>query len=1211
MIEAPWHIQLLGGLAARRGPHVVSRFRTRKMAGLFAYLACHPDRAHPRESLIELLWPDADPDAGRQSLSQALSSLRHQFEPPGAAPCSVFIADRDAIRLHLPAVTTDLAAFDHLLDAGRRPDACSIERRRSLADAVALHRGELLPGFYDDWVLAERERVLEGYIGALAELGAIHERAGELALALEAARRAVAADPLRESSHRMLMRLLAATGDSRAALTHYESLKRRLAREVGGDPEPRTQALAQQMARALAAGCEFLAPPATPSPKLPPEVAPRTERLRAEKPTARRFRGTFTLLIARGTTEAMLAALHAEIDRHGGLMISSTDDDACAAAFPRALDALEAARMAARALAKRQADSPPPAIALHSGDLDGPITRENRVIAHGERLALAAHPGQILVSESTAALLGGEPAGAMRVSELGLYQLRGDEQPTRLFQLDLARADASRAEFPPPKVERPFAGRVPVPATRFIGRTGEIERLRQLFLDPGTRLVTLLGPGGTGKTRLAIEVARVLAPTSGAVWFVPLADLHQAGLIPGAILEAMALPQSPGDPLAKAASHLTGRRSLLILDNAEHLVLETAAIIDRLSAAVPDVRFLVTSRHPVGLALERRFPVPPLAVPTGPESPARLAELESVELFLDRAQAVRPDFHLSAGNAVAVAQLCARLEGIPLAIELAAARAQVLTAAQMLERLRRRLDFLAGRRRDVEHRHHTLRATLEWSFRLLPPPLQAFFTCLAVFRTSFTLEAVEAVCGEATALDLVSELMEYSLLHAAEGAGGMRYHLLDTVREFAAEKLSEPQRLELERRHAEHYLALAEEARPHVNSPREREWLDRLAAEHDNLRAALDYCATPGKNEPARPPSGPKEPTGPNVPPPAALVGLRLAVAIAVFWHARGHLAEGRERLARLLALPRVSGPSPERAAALLELGGLEYSQSDYDQAQSHLEASRELYRTLGHDEGNGRALNYLANTAFHRGEFARAAALYDEGLADCRRLGDRRAIAQALTNLANVANSLADYASARERLEESLAIKRELGIPRDIATSLMGLGNVAENQGDLAAARAYNEECLAMAVASGDRQRAAWTRVNLGNVATKTGDLPAARQHYVDSLRVAIELGDRLNQAGCLSGLASLAARCSIPEAAAGFFGASAALRESMGIVIPDREHEEDESLLAALRVALGGPGLASALNCGRALSLEGAFQAAENLSPPIRTLGTTSPGT
>ncbi len=416
MIETPWSIQLLGALAARRGPHHVSRFRTRKMAGLFAYLACHPDRVHPREILIELFWPDAEPHAGRQNLSQALSSLRHQFEPPGVPPRSVFIADRDAIRLHAPAVATDLATFDQLLDEGRRRAASSIERRRSLTDAVALHRGELLPGFYDDWVLAERERVLEGYIGALVELGSIHERAGELALALDVARRAVAADPLRESSHRMLMRLLAATGDARAALTHYDSLKRRLAREAGGDVEARTQALAQEMGRALTGGSVAIA--TTPAAARPLESVPAVAGGNGEAKAAH-VRGTFTLLIARAVTEAMVAALRDEADRRGALMVPSLGDDAWIAAFPRALDALEAAISARRTIDEHDSDDmPPPAMALHSGDLDGPIPieRENRVITHLERLVLAAHPGQILVSEATGALVGRSPPAAHSAS---------------------------------------------------------------------------------------------------------------------------------------------------------------------------------------------------------------------------------------------------------------------------------------------------------------------------------------------------------------------------------------------------------------------------------------------------------------------------------------------------------------------------------------------------------------------------------------------------------------------------------------------------------------------------------------------------------------------------------------------------------------------------------------------------------------------------
>ncbi len=335
--------------------------------------------------------------------------------------------------------------------------------------------------------------------------------------------------------------------------------------------------------------------------------------------------------------------------------------------------------------------------------------------------------------------------------------------------------------------------------------------------------------------------------------------------------------------------------------------------------------------------------------------------------------------------------------------------------------------------------------------------------------------------------------------------------------------------------------------------------------------------------------------------PPAALVGLRLAAAIALFWNARGHLAEGRERLTRLLELPAASKPTPERAAALLELGGLEYSQSDYDQAQSHLEASRELYRTLGHDEGHGRALNYLANTAFHRGEFARAAALYDEGLAECRRLGDRRAIAQALTNLANVANSLADYATARERLEESLAHQARARDPARYRQRRSWGSGTSPRTRAISRRRAPTTRN-----AWRSRRRAAIASAphGCGSISAMSRRRPGifcgAHRHYVDSLRTAIELGDRLNQAGCLSGLAFLAARCSVPEAAAHFVGAGEALRESMGVAVSEREHEEEESLLEELRRAMGDNGLARALAAGRGLAIAGALAAAERLVPP-----------
>jgi predicted ATPase len=835
------------------------------------------------------------------------------------------------------------------------------------------------------------------------------------------------------------------------------------------------------------------------------------------------------------------------------------------------LDALAAARELLSPGRGREPDATPLAIALHTGDLaDPPAGSQSEAPSacryHGplldraERLLLAAHPGQILASETTARLLDGD---GLAIHDLGIFRPRSGIAPERWFEI----ADpGTPTRFPPPKAERALSGHLPLQLTRFIGRESELAELTIRLRNPADRLVTLVGPGGTGKTRLALEAASRAASDVPALWFVPLADLTDPEHIPGAVLEVLQRPiERSSDPLSALAHALEGTETWLILDNLEHLLPRGAAIVAELLARVPQLRLIVTSRRPLGIAGEWRFSVPPLATPEGPATPAELVALESVQLFVDRAQAVRPDFQVSESNARTLAQLCSRLDGLPLAIELAAARALVLGPAKMLRRLDRRLDFLATRGPDVPSRHRTLRATLEWSYRLLAPDVQRFFAQLAVFRGPMTLTAVEAVSEDPVALDHLIELRECSLILGQEVGNEMRFRLLDTIREFAAEKLPESARAELEHRHAEHYVALAERARLGVNSAQESTWLDQIALDHDQLRAVLDRCAAGTED---------------------VQLGLRLTAAIASFWSFRGHFREGRQRIAELLVLPAAAERNALRAQALLESGNLALQQSATAEGIPALEESLAIFRELGDEAGIGRALNHLAISAYYRGDYAAANRLYQEGLDICHHLGDRRAVSQALTNLGNVANAIGDYSVARARYEESLAIKREFGIPRDIATALMGLGNVAENEGDLAASLAYHVECLSLCRQSGDRQRTAWTLVNLGNVTFKLGDMGRARGYYVESLAIAADLGDRFNLSGCLDGLSTFAFAAGEPVGAARLFSAAMTFRQAARGGVPPREQEAHEYFLGELRSALGEPALAHALAEGAALA-------------------------
>jgi tetratricopeptide (TPR) repeat protein len=489
---------------------------------------------------------------------------------------------------------------------------------------------------------------------------------------------------------------------------------------------------------------------------------------------------------------------------------------------------------------------------------------------------------------------------------------------------------------------------------------------------------------------------------------------------------------------------------------------------------------------------------------------------------------------------------------------------------------------------------------MEWSYRLLAPDLQRFFARLAVFAGGWTAEAAEKVAAEPVALDHLAQLRESSLIAAEERGEEMRFRMLDTVREFAREKLDPAELPALERRHAEHFLELAEEARPGLNSPREPWWLDRLAADHDNLLAALDWCeraaAVPDDGPAAVPDDGPERAP--------AVIGLRLANAVSLFWVIRGHFHEGRWRVQRLLELPGARNAGLHRAQALVEAGTFAGAQGDFAASQPVLEESRALFRSLGDREGEGRALNRLAIAAFYLGEHDRSRALYEEGLAISRELGLTRAVGMALTNLGNISLAQGRHEEARDYFSESLRVKRELGVPRDIMTALVGLGNVAENLGDLPGARAYQLECLALARETDDRQIITWTLINVGNLDVRQGDLAAARERYRESLEIALELGDRYAMSGGLAGLSGVEAEGGDHERSTRLLAAAMSLRRAGGSRLP-RDENEQEGARARLRAAMGERAFEAAWERGRALDERAAAAYALGAAPPERTPG------
>jgi predicted ATPase/DNA-binding SARP family transcriptional activator len=703
-------ITLFDGLSVQNGDLTLRQFQTYKTGALLAFLAFYGQRQHPREQLVNLLWPDAEPTAGRNRLTQALVWLRPRLESVERERGTILVSDRHTIGLLPGSIKTDVAEFEEALltatsriEPGRQIEA--------LRRAVDLYRGELLPGYYEDWVLTERQRLFEQFLYALQRLVELYTESQQFDRALDCARRALAADPVSESVHLSLIRLLARTGQPAAGLRQFREMEQILQRELD------------------------------------------------EKPSA-----------------AALSLIN---------------------------------------------------------------------------------------------------------------QIRRNEPEIVRLQPSLWTTGQ----------------KLPAPLTRFFGRTEEIDQIRTIITEGKGRLLSLIGTGGCGKTRLAIEAAtRMLSAYNGAVWFVPLSDIQDGSLIPKTIADIIRIPGSEASaPLELVCEWLSWRPALLVLDNLEHLIDEVAPLIQDMLARVPSLVILTTSRQRIGVAGEREVTVAPLPTPSLSLSlsetidPETLLQSESVQLFVDRAQSVRSTFRLTSENAPVIVKLMDRLEGIPLSMELCAAWAQTLAPSQMLSQLSQPFDLLVSRHSEVLPRHQSLRAMLQYSWEQLPSPLQTLFRRLSVFRSGWTLPAAEAICLEAgngtggapsglQARDPLTALRERSLITVEEAGSEMRYRMLETVREFAAEKqASISDQEDVRQRHVAYFLQVAEAASPHLAGSDQAKWLNQLERDHDNLRAALGWTYSSGE----------------------AHLGLRLAHALTPFWEGRGYLGEGQQWLARLLSLEK------------------------------------------------------------------------------------------------------------------------------------------------------------------------------------------------------------------------------------------------------------------------------------------------------------------
>ncbi len=729
---------------------------------------------------------------------------------------------------------------------------------------------------------------------------------------------------------------------------------------------------------------------------------------------------------------------------------------------------------------------------------------------------------------------------------------------TRDLARDLAAVRDRLADDPARySVSRP--NNLPLQRTGFVGREQEAIALRQLLARVDVRLVTLTGPGGIGKTRLALQVAgEIAAQFPSGVCFVPLSAVGEYGLIASAIAQALGVRETQNQsPQESVEEYLNGLREpmLLLLDNFEHLV-SAAPLVAQLLTLAPKLKVVVTSQAPLHVYGEHEFPVPPLALPD-PKSVAAvevLSRFPAVALFVSRAQAVKHDFALTKENASAITAICSRLDGLPLAIELAAARIKLLSPSAMLTRLENRLSLLTGGARDLPTRQQTLRNTVDWSHGLLNDAEQKLFRRLSVFAGGCTLEGVEAVCDTKgdlglDVLDGMASMVDKSLVQQVDQADKeTRFLMLSTIREYALERMAESKdEASTRRAHAAYYLVLAEEGAEEIAA--QSVWLDRFEVDHDNFRLALDYLIKTGDAEWA----------------------LRMAAALFRFWETREHFTESREAIAKVLALQGSSARPKLRARVLFAAGVLAGEQGDYESGHRMFNDSLETCLELNDKRGVAVALNALAVNSRGRGDSAAASLLLEQSVAIWREVGDPADIARAISNLASFTKLQGDYGRASSLYNECLAVFRNVGDGAGAAWTLNYLGDVAREKGDFATARSFCEQSLMEFRRLEDGWGIASVLSDLASLCSDQGENREACRLYGESIEMFQDLGYKRGIAKALECLATSAAAQSNPERSLRLAGAAAALRQRLGAPLTPSEQARLERALEFARRTVG----------------------------------------
>ncbi len=901
--------------------------------------------------------------------------------------------------------------------------------------------------------------------------------------------------------------------------------------------------------------------------------------------------GTITFLFTdiEGSTirwERHPAAMRVAVARHDILLQNSmkthngaifkTVGDAFYVAFTTAGEALLAAVQAQRALTAetwiKEIDPLRVRMAIHTGEAElrgqdyfgQTLNRVARILSSG-------HGGQILLSLITSSLVRDTLPADITLRDLGEHRLKDIQQPEHIFQ---AIVPELPADLPPLKTLDLHPNNLPTQLTPFVGRKKDLEAVCALLMRAEVRFITLTGPGGTGKTRLGLQAATSVAQAfPDGIYFVELASMREANLVASAVVQATDLRENGDQSIVEQLKQHINGRVLLLLDNFEQ-VMDAASFVTDLLLSCLHLKILVTSRAPLHLDGEQEYPVAPLAVPDLKSftNLTVVSQYDAIALFIQQARAVKPDFTLTKTNARAVIEICARLDGLPLAIELAAVRINLLPPQAMLKRLGNRLKLLIGeRKRSI--RQQTLRGAIAWSYDLLQTHEKIMFGQLAIFIGGCTLEAIEAVCGAAKDLDIdlldvLKSLLDKSLLRQQEQASGEpRFDMLHTIREYALEQLSMDEKETLLRLHAEYYLSLAEQAASHLTGTEQKLWLNHLAVEYENLQAALWWCAEQKEIE----------------------LGLRLSGALWRFWLLRGQLHEGRRWLEAFLAMQGSASISAwVRAKALDGASILARNQNDSVRAATLAEGALQLGQELNDKEIVSGAYVTLAYVAKLHGDNQRATTLLEESLKIRRELGDRRGTASLLNNLGNVALNQGQLDLAATLQEESLALFREVDDEYAIATVLIMLGEVEHSRQNYMRASLLYEESLKLCRDLEYLWGTAASLLQLGDIACRRDDFDNAMDMYQESLAMFYEIGDSLCIAGCLEGLAEIAYVKSQLERSVRLFAQTEAIRYAIGDVVPYQYNITHGQTIIALHTILGASSFEALWKAGQALKLD-----------------------